>query len=294
MGTVIATQPAPTAPAAPAAAGSSASRHIAEPRLSPAFWRAWLAALPVPLMPSMPPTPPLPQWLAGRRLVVLAPHPDDEVLACGALLHTHVAQGGDALIVAVTDGEASHAGDARWPPARLAASRRAESAQGLRALGAAPVPVQRWGLPDGAVGAVNASGPSLQTRLAAVLRAGDVVATTWRRDGHPDHEACGAAAAAACARTGSTLLEAPVWMWHWADPDHPDIPWHDLRALPVSAQALALKQRALQAHASQLSPRGDGAGPVLDASILRRAQWDQEFFFVSTYGEEHGDGCRLF
>lgn len=272
MGAVMPTSPA-SAP--------QASRHIAEPRLSPAFWQAWLTAQ------SIPPLSP-PPWLpASRRLVVLAPHPDDEVLACGALLHGHVARGGNALIVAVTDGEASHAGDARWTPERLAECRRAESSQGLRALGAAHVPVQRWGLQDGAL---DADGPLLQTRLAALLRAHDVLVTTWRRDGHPDHEACGAAAAAVCALTGCTLLEAPVWMWHWADTTHPDIPWHNLRALPVPAQALAAKQQALQAHASQLAPRADGAGPVLDASILRRAQWDQEYFFVTGEGPGTPDG----
>lgn len=265
-----------------------ASRHIAEPRLSPAFWDAWLAAQPIPPLSPAP-------WLApDRRLVVLAPHPDDEVLACGALLHGHIAQGGRALIVAVTDGEGSHAGDAQWTPERLAACRRAESARGLRALGAAHVGVQRWGFADGAV---SACGALLSAQLGALLQADDVVVTTWRRDGHPDHEACGAAAATACADKGCPRLEAPVWMWHWADPAHPDIPWHRLRALPVPTQALAAKQQALQAHASQLAPRGNGAGPVLDASILRRAHWRREFFFVNGQGHDDstttGDGRTL-
>ena len=52
---------------------------------------------------------PFAQWLPDTaRLVVLAPHPDDEVLACGALLALHTAPGGASLIVAITDGEASH------------------------------------------------------------------------------------------------------------------------------------------------------------------------------------------
>ncbi|RYF08090.1 MAG: PIG-L family deacetylase [Comamonadaceae bacterium] len=265
-----------------------ASRHIAEPRRSPAFWQAWLAAQPV--APLSPPCA-LPWLPATARLVVLAPHPDDEVLACGALLHGHLVRGGKALIVAVTDGEASHAGDAQWTPGRLAECRRDESLQGLRALGAAHVPVQRWGLADGAVGAGSAL---LQARLAALLHADDVVVTTWRRDGHPDHEACGAAAAAVCAHKGCALLEAPVWMWHWADTTHPDIPWGALRAMAVPAQAFGAKQRALQAHASQLAPRAGGAGPVLDATILQRAQWDQEYFFVNGDRPGNLDGRTLF
>ena len=263
-------------PAPPRTVQPPASRHIAEPHLSPAFWQAWLAARPVAALPPV-------LVPDDARLVVLAPHPDDELLACAALLQAHTARGGAALIVAVTDGEASHAGDPQWTPDRLAARRRTESATGLQALGTAHVPVQRWGFADGAVAA---SGAWLEARLHALLNPSDVVVTTWSRDGHPDHEACGNAAAAACARRGCTLLQAPVWMWHWADPAHPDIPWERLRALPVTAQAGALKRRALQAHASQLAPRSDGAGPVLDASILRRAQWQEEYFFIG------GDGLH--
>lgn len=253
------------------------SRHIDEPRFSPAFWEAWLAEQDIPALPQA-------AWLpAGRRMVVLAPHPDDEVLACGALLHSHVASGGSALIVAATDGENSHAGDRQWPPHRLAGLRRNESDGGLHALGAAQVPVVRWGLPDGAV----AEGAQwMRDRLDRLAGADDIVVTTWRRDGHPDHEACADAAAEVCSAKGCLLLEAPVWMWHWADPAHPDIPWPDLRKVPASAHALACKQRAVLSHASQLAPRSHGRGPVLDASILRRAQWPVEYFFASGAGSD--------
>ena len=40
----------------------------------------------------------------------------------------------------------------------------------------------------------------------------------WPGDGHPDHDACGRAAAAAAAATGAPLLQYLVWAWHWADP----------------------------------------------------------------------------
>ena len=42
----------------------------------------------------------------SARLVVVAPHPDDDVLACGGLMAMHRAQGGDISVIGVTDGEA--------------------------------------------------------------------------------------------------------------------------------------------------------------------------------------------
>ncbi len=48
------------------------------------------------------------------RVVVVAPHPDDEVFALGGFIHDVAARGGAVTIVAVTDGEAAHAG--QTPP----------------------------------------------------------------------------------------------------------------------------------------------------------------------------------
>ena len=55
--------------------------------------------------------------LDGERVVVVAPHPDDEVLAAGGLMRWMACRGREVLVVGVTDGEASHARSARVTPA---------------------------------------------------------------------------------------------------------------------------------------------------------------------------------
>ena len=217
------------------------------------------------------------EWLpAGVRLVVIAPHPDDEILGGGGLLAEHVAQGGAAAVVAVTDGEASHGGGGAHV-GRLAARRRRESASGLARLGVAGVAVHRLGLPDGGV-AQHVDG--LARVLAALLRPSDVALSTWRLDGHPDHEASGAAAAQACAAAACRLLEAPVWMWHWAAPGDARVPWEHLCGFSVPMHVRAAKEWAIAAHATQLEARGQALGPVLGRSVLARAVRDTEYFFV--------------
>ena len=234
-------------------------------------WREWLHALDVPTLA-------WDDWLpATARLVVVAPHPDDEVLACGALLAMHAARRGDCCVVAVTDGEGSHPGSTRWTPQQLTAVRRAERAEGLLRLGLGGASLHGLGLPDGAV---RAQADGLRLRLIDLLRPADVVVTTWPLDGHPDHDACGAAAVQACAAVGCQLLTAPVWMWHWAAPGDARVPWHRLRALQVDSTAWKCKQAALEAHVSQRTAREGGQGPVLGAEILARAARQREYFFV--------------
>ena len=58
--------------------------------------------------------------LQGERLLVLAPHPDDEVIGCGGLIARHLLAGRQVRVVVVTDG--AEAGD---PAMREEESRRA-------------------------------------------------------------------------------------------------------------------------------------------------------------------------
>jgi LmbE family N-acetylglucosaminyl deacetylase len=216
-------------------------------------------------------------WVpAGSRLVVVAPHPDDEVLMCGGLLQMQAAAGGEVLVVAVTDGEGSHPGSRRWRPRTLAHARRVESAQGLERLAAAAT-CRRLAVPDGAVAAHV---DQVEAELRQVLRAEDRVVTTWRQDGHPDHEATALATARACQASGSVSWEAPVWMWHWAEPGDARIPWERLAALELAPTARVCKRLALAKHLTQLVPRDTGDGPVLGPAIVSRAERPAEYFFV--------------
>lgn len=48
-----------------------------------------------------------------RRLVIVAPHPDDETLGCGLLIAAAVRAGVRVAVIALTDGQASHPGSRR-------------------------------------------------------------------------------------------------------------------------------------------------------------------------------------
>ena len=149
-------------------------------------------------------------------LVMVAPHPDDETLGLGATAAQLAAAGVDVQVVAVSDGGGDDPELSAYERILLERTRtdRIDRA-----------PAGFWGcgnrsacgLPDGADLASTRSG--LADLLTEILdgRGPNVwCATTWRGDGHPDHEAVGRAAAVAAARTGAELLEYPVWMWHWA------------------------------------------------------------------------------
>lgn len=200
-----------------------------------------------------------------RRIWLLAPHPDDEILALGGCLAALTALDADLCIVAVTDGEASHGQSLEWTPERLATTRPIESRRGLDVLGI-DAEVIRLGLPDGRVGAHRQ--PLLQS-LVELVEDRDLLLATCRFDGHPDHEAVGDVAVLVAELTGAVVAEYPVWMWHWATPDEVVVPWSRARSLPLAADALERKRDAIRQFASQVEP--DGANqPVLPAHVLPR------------------------
>lgn len=245
-------------------------RHIAGPGTSAEAWRsdARLARVPAVDVAVLLP--------AGARLVVVAPHPDDEIAACGGLLQLAAAHGVPVLLVAVTDGEGSHPGSPDWPQDRLRAARPRETDEALACLGV-PAAVLRLGLPDGGVTAREAA---LAARLTDALQAGDVVATTWRYDGHPDHESTARACAGAARRAGAALLETPVWGWHWSAPDDEAMPLARARKLALSPGMVARKRAALACFRSQVLPDAStGAAPILPAHALERLLNSYEVYF---------------
>jgi LmbE family N-acetylglucosaminyl deacetylase len=213
-----------------------------------------------------------------RRAVVVAPHPDDEVLAVGGLL-TQLARSGCALLlVAVTDGTASHAGSREWPAARLARERPRESMEAWRRLGLERPDALRLGLPDGRVAK---SRGRLVESLGKLLRPTDVVFTTWRCDGHPDHEATGQACVIAAERVCAHFIEVPVWAWHWARPGDARVPWHRACRLSLDDETLRRKRDALAAFTSQLTADpSTGAAPILPPTAIERARRPFEIVFA--------------
>ncbi|WP_067748701.1 PIG-L deacetylase family protein [Orrella dioscoreae] len=237
------------------------SRVIEGPGTSARQWQAWEAM--------HPPTPISAEALVpqGRRAVVVAPHPDDEVLGTGGLLMQLSQAGRDILLVAATDGEASHPGSTRWPVDTLARVRAQESAAALAVLGV-HASTLRLGLADGGLASQEAS---LRASLLRCVRAGDVVFAPWRLDGHPDHEAVTRAAFTAARVNCARVVEVPIWGWHWCTPGDPRLPWDHALAVALSPTQLQAKRLAIQQFRSQVEPDPSTGRPaILPPHVIAR------------------------
>lgn len=217
-----------------------AARHPKGHVTSEAVWQAWPGLL---ALPEVAPTELVP---AGSRAVIVAPHSDDELFGAGGLMMQLDRLGREMLIVTVTDGPSARSSANRWRSAPPASEPPLESRRSLSALGLDHVPSVRVGLAHGSIG-VNAI--KLIEALCRQLRPTDVVLTTWRFDGLPDHEATGRACAACALNVGAKLVEMPIWSWHWAEPGDPRLPWPRACRLPLPFEVEQGKRRAAEAFA---------------------------------------------
>jgi LmbE family N-acetylglucosaminyl deacetylase len=244
------------------------SKHLGPPE------SVWRSTAPLNALRSLGP-------LVGRRLVIVAPHPDDEVFGAGGLLQSALALRMPVALLAVTDGEASHPRAAMEQSLDVRSIRVGESQRALARLGWTQPDVTRMGLPDGHVSEFQ---HQLVDALSDLLRDGDVCVAPWVRDGHPDHDACGRAARSATGMRNVRLLEYLVWAWHWADPHGEDIPWRSCRRLELSRRMAARKRWATGVYVSQTSTGGiDRGEAVLPSQILRRF-WRPFEVFITTGG----------
>ncbi len=142
------------------------------------------------------------------RVVIAAPHPDDEVLGCGGVMVWLASQGFELEIVAVTDGAASHARSRMITRDVLVDRRDLERVAALGALGLADVPVHRLGFSDAETAGRERE---MATAIAHRLDPGTTLIVPWRHDGHPDHEAVARAGVKAAKASGASWFEAPIW-----------------------------------------------------------------------------------
>lgn len=212
-------------------------------------------------------TAPLLAWPRAGRVVVIAPHPDDEVLAVGGTMRALAHRGHALEIIAVTDGEASHPVVKALPEIRADERDHALACLHLRAR------VVRLGVPDGMV----ARADSLAERFAARVRGASCVIAPWERDGHPDHDATGVAARRAAAQMDVPILHYPVWAWHWAQPRRNGaLPWARVRRVLLDPAARQAKRLAIGAYRSQL----EGVEPIVPPAVRARFERSFETLFV--------------
>lgn len=188
----------------------------------------------------------------AKKVLVVAPHMDDEVIPSGGTLILLAEQGAEIQVTYATDSSAGLR--SAQAAATLAATRRAEAQTVCDRLGFVS---NELGFPDGQLHRHEAM---LTKRLAQQIERlkPDLIFCPFPADAHSDHMACAVAVAAAAkaAKPDVTILAYEVWTPSW-----PNV------AVDITAVA-ERKEQAIRIYASQAEDR-DHAGAALGLNRFR-------------------------
>ena len=204
----------------------------------------------------------LPSFDSSSRLLIFAPHPDDESLACGTLLQNAVAAGAAVLVIYVTDGENNP-----WPQRYLsrrwqlnaadrqgwAKLRRREALAALQVLGVSPENARFLGWPDQGLDQL------LESQPAVVLARLRYLTLEWHpthmvgpdvRDRHRDHSAFGLMLERLF--SGAEPFPERIHRWTYVVHGREAGFRRNAEALPQTDRQTEVKRLAIECHRSQL------------------------------------------
>lgn len=170
------------------------------------------------------------------RVLVLAPHPDDETLGCGGTIALHTKQGDEVHLVVATDG-AEGDPDGVYQGIDYVRLRRKETHEAAVFLGIGSM--EFWDYPDGRLAEVQGLSERLERTISGFRPS--ILYYPSSMEAHPDHQALGRAVERMLEK-GMTELEALVYEI-WA----PIQPTHIVNITTV----WDLKLQAMQAYQSQ-------------------------------------------
>jgi LmbE family N-acetylglucosaminyl deacetylase len=213
-----------------------------------------------------------------NNIIVFAPHPDDETLACGGTIIKKLEEGFDVYVVVMTDGRHSHdvtLGLAEPSPQTIAETRAIELREATRVLGVNSSNLILLGFEDGKLREYVSEAREKTVRILHEVRPVEMYVPN-RDDANEDHrttyEIVDGSAREAHLR--SKTYEYSVW--------NGKIPRPELKVLVMNIQReLGRKMEAISKYKSQISkcfPKQEKA--VLSEEFVNMFRSEKETFYT--------------
>lgn len=223
-------------------------------------------------------------WNDLNRILIIAPHPDDEVFGCGGLVSRLIGDGKSIDVLFLSNGAASHNGCCAITEKDVGTMRRRLAVSSNEILHVTPGHLHFLEEKDGKLPQKGQQGfTSLSINISKLLKIikPEAVFCPHPFEGWADHIA---AAELTCAAI--TILPAPphlyyycVWFWFSMPLKKAfSIDWRKARLLDISEQ-VPLKQKAMNIYINALAPCGNPWIGRLPSEFLRTFDWNKELFF---------------
>lgn len=208
--------------------------------------------------------------------VIVAPHPDDEVLGCGGLMQRLITQGHEVHIVFMTGGEASHRNCCELPEEQIKKERRKLACQINPTLGVDIDHLHFLDFPDGGIKKESREAMHLK-ELMELLNPSTIFVPHWG-EGWPDHIQT-TSILKEIVNNDVNIYEYCVWMWYY-NVWHLD--WEKAQILRMKEPEHQQKMSAVDNYTMPKASCGRPWSGVLPRVLIESAKWKFELYFLSS------------
>ena len=242
-----------------------------------------------------------------KRAVIVAPHPDDEVIGCGGLIQALVERGTPPHVIILTGGEGSHRGCCDISAEELITGRHNLTIKAAETMGLPLSHIHCLQYPDGGVALEHpeterftallqdlkpdaifvphhGEGWSDHLKVAEIVKAligmfnenEDEDSKQEQRDLTKHYTLNSKQKRSASLNSNPELYSYCVWMWYY---NVWDLRMKDAFLLRLTGKQHQLKQKAIGQYVTPLAPCGKPWSGVLPKPFLKATKWDKELYF---------------
>lgn len=207
--------------------------------------------------------------------LIVAPHPDDEVIGCGGMIARLVEKGRMPHVIVMTGGEGSHKVCCSANGEAIKTARRGLTRKALAVLGVTEDHIHELDFPDGGITEGHHEEMKKLKALIETLKPETVLVPHWG-EGWPDHVNATKMVKRMVAGKAE-VWEYCVWMWYynvWRGLD-----WKNAAVLTMTPEEHRFKQEAMDAYIRPLAPCGKPWSGVLPEVFVKAHQGNRELYF---------------
>lgn len=213
--------------------------------------------------------------VSGRRVLIVAPHPDDEVFGCAGLVQQLVQSGTQVDVVIVTGGGKSHATCCDLEEETLIKKRRELACRGAQIVGLSEMHLHFLDYPDGGIH-WNCPETEKFRQLVDKLSPDTIFVPHWG-EGWPDHIETGRIVRQLIKDRGQIdIYEYCVWFWFY---NVRHIDWPSARIVRMTAAQHRAKLDAIHTYTEPKAPCGNPWSGILPRPFVWANTWNKELYF---------------
>lgn len=205
--------------------------------------------------------------------LLIAPHPDDEIIGCAGLIQQTLKAGKKIDVVILTGGGKSYSNCCNVDEDTLIEARRKLSRKAAQIIGLPLEHLHFLNYPDGGISYENKETERLKQLIEELSP--EAIFIPHKGEGWSDHVEVGNIIRK-LNLSGIQLYEYCVWFWYY---NVWNIDWKNACVVKMNREEHQRKLKAMDAYITPLAPCGKPWSGVLPKVFVKANQWNKELYF---------------